>query len=275
SDASIGKVILLISTHPDDESCGAPATQQLLRDAGWRIINFTCSLGRAGQYERRRAELAEACMRAGLESVIADPPALIGSKDNLDEAQGFLTGAITKICQTYHPAIVISSHVHDRHHGHEVVARATRDALSALAGQEGIKSKDIPRWWMYGTWGELPYPTLYVPFGQEILDRVLHILSAYVGENERNDYRVLVESSATRNTIWGSEAIFGFGKGGASDEPYAEVLTELVFADDVWHEGQHSTLNVAELFKEPTTISASEWLQELSPQAKRRKRTHI
>lgn len=46
-----------------------------LRDAGWYVVNLACGLGRPAHAERRRAELAEACRRAGFELVIPGEPA--------------------------------------------------------------------------------------------------------------------------------------------------------------------------------------------------------
>ncbi|MGO9823020.1 MAG: PIG-L family deacetylase, partial [Solirubrobacteraceae bacterium] len=71
-------VVIGVSPHPDDELLGAPATLMGLRDAGWRVINFACALGRPEDHGRRRAELTRACELAGFELVIADPPVPIG-----------------------------------------------------------------------------------------------------------------------------------------------------------------------------------------------------
>ena len=56
---------------------------------------------------------------------------------------------------------------------------------------------------------------------------MLHILDAYAGELERNDYRRLLSGRATTNAVLGSERVFGFGSPAASPLPYAEVLTEV------------------------------------------------
>ena len=45
--------VLHLSPHPDDEVLGAGATLLGLRDAGHRVINLACSLGRPEQQERR------------------------------------------------------------------------------------------------------------------------------------------------------------------------------------------------------------------------------
>ena len=57
--------VLHLSPHPDDEVLGAGATLLGLREAGHRVINLACSLGRPEQQDRRRAEVTDACRRAG------------------------------------------------------------------------------------------------------------------------------------------------------------------------------------------------------------------
>ena len=51
-----------------------PATLMALRDAGWRVVNLACGLGRPAQHQRRRAEVEEACRRAGFELLPCEPP---------------------------------------------------------------------------------------------------------------------------------------------------------------------------------------------------------
>src|SRR5581483_1293741 len=82
--------VLHVAPHPDDELLGAGATLMALRDAGWRVVNLACSLGRPEHAARRRAELVEACRLAGFELRI--PPQLppIGRDDDLLAAQPIL-----------------------------------------------------------------------------------------------------------------------------------------------------------------------------------------
>ena len=53
----MARTILHLSPHPDDEIAGAPATLMALREAGWRVVNVACGLGRPAQHQRRRAEV--------------------------------------------------------------------------------------------------------------------------------------------------------------------------------------------------------------------------
>ena len=64
-----------------------PATLMALRDAGWRIVNLACGLGRPAQHQRRRAELEEACRRAGFELLPCEPPLPLSAGDDLAAAE--------------------------------------------------------------------------------------------------------------------------------------------------------------------------------------------
>ncbi len=115
--------------------------------------------------------------------------------------------------------IVASPSPHDVHHGHETVGRGVQRAFAALP--------PTMRWWMWGVWGDLPAPNVFYAYGQPVHDRALHILEAYAGELERNDYRAFLTGRAQANAVMGSERVFGFGSARASTLPYAEVVTEV------------------------------------------------
>lgn len=250
--------ILVVSPHPDDESIGAPATLLSLRDAGFHVVNYAASLGKPEQYERRQGELTEACTRASFELVIPDEPARISSGDDLVAAQAEMTAAVSALIQKRRPVAVVSPSVHDGHHGHEVVARATRDAI--------INSDISTRWLMYNIWGDLPFPNIYSAFGQDRLDEVQHVLGAYEGENDRNNYQNMVIGRATLGAVLGSEKVFGFGSAAASTQPYAELLTEAVHEDGVWKEGAHRVLDASDPFgPAPLEQQIDWWINSTSP----------
>src|SRR5262249_35810209 len=142
--------VLAVSPHPDDEILGAGATLMALRDAGWRVVNLACSLGRAVDRERRRQELAEACRRARFELVLADPAPAIGADDDLALAQGELARAVADLDQRTGSRLIVGPSPHDGHHGHEVVGRAIRDAVEARS--------EPCRVMVWGLWGDLGLP---------------------------------------------------------------------------------------------------------------------
>ena len=82
-----------------------------------------------------------------------------------------------------------------------------------------------------GRWGDLPAPNVYYGFDAAVLDRALHILDAYAGELERNDYRPFLTGRAAANAVMGSERVFGFGSPAASTRPYADLVTEVRLVD--------------------------------------------
>jgi len=215
-----------VSPHPDDEAVGCPGVLLHLLDQGWRIVNVVASLGFPVQYERRRAETEEASRRAGYVPVFLDPPLQISVGDDLALATRRVAEELPPIVESYGASVIVSPSPHDVHHGHEVVGRGVQRALRTLAPST--------RWWMWGVWGDLPAPNVYFPFDEDSLTRQLHILAAYQGELDRNDYRRLLAGRAMANAVLGSERVFGFGSPAASALPYAEVLTEVRLTEGRW-----------------------------------------
>jgi LmbE family N-acetylglucosaminyl deacetylase len=208
-----------LSPHPDDEAVGCPGALLHLADRGWRVVNVVTSLGFPRQHERRRAETTEASARSGFEALFLDPPLDISIGDDLAAATARVAAELPGIVADCGASIVVSPSPHDVHHGHEVVGRGVQQAMAALP--------DTVRWWMWGVWGDLPAPNVYFGFGEPTMARAVHILEAYAGELERNDYRRLLTGKASANAVLGSERVFGFGAPAASPLPYAEVLTEV------------------------------------------------
>ncbi len=219
--------VLHIAPHPDDEVIAAPGTLLGLRRAGHRVVNLACSLGRPGQHERRSRELHEACRRAGFELLVHEPPLDISAGDDLQRAEDVLTASIGRVVAELGASLVVAPGPHDGHHGHEVVGRAATRALA---------HEDAPTLWRWGLWASLRHPTLYVPFGDAVLEEALHAVAAHTGEVARNDYVALVRARATAMRVQGAELVFGFGalaRGGL----YADALEELTFAGGEWRSG--------------------------------------
>lgn len=248
----VRRTLLHLAPHPDDELMGGPAIMLALQASGHRIINLACGLGRPEDRERREAEALESSKRTGFELVILSPPAAIGSGDDPEAAQAELATQIAELVRAEEVEIVFSPSPHDRHPGHEVVGRATRDTLATL-GQKA------PAWWMWGLWADLPFPTLIAYFGSERLRQILDALSAHAGELGRNDYRRLVRGRAEANAVLGSERVFGFGAPGRPGE-LAELATEVVLRDGDWLLGTPRELDPVEPLVEPTRAALNAWL---------------
>jgi len=261
--APVPLTVLHLSPHPDDEVIGAPATLLRLRDAGHRVVNLACSLGRPTDHERRRAEVAEACRRAGFELIVHDPPLGISAKDDLDAAQAALTITAVALIGGLGVDLVVAPSPHDGHHGHEVVGRAARDAC---LGDDG------PRLWLWGLWADLPLPTLFVPFGDDVLDRAVGALRAHRGELERNAYVDLLRARSTVARVLGSERVFGFGSA-VRPGAHAELLTEVQSTGGEWWVGAPRELAPHDpLTAVPRDRPLGWWLNERSFSARQRER---
>jgi LmbE family N-acetylglucosaminyl deacetylase len=248
-------LVLHASPHPDDELIGAPATLLALRDAGHEIVNVACSLGRAAQVERRRAELEEACRRAGFELVVLERPFVDEHKHDAatrEAAERSLAGELRGLHAARPFELVVSPSPHDRHPAHELVARAARRALEAGAGPS--------RWWMWRHWGSLPLPTTVVEFDAERLHEISFALGAHEGELERNDYRLLVEARARATTFVAPELMYGFGAASLPG-PYAESTTEVVREDGRWLLGAARSLDPRNPFPPPAGPDVTWWVQ--------------
>jgi LmbE family N-acetylglucosaminyl deacetylase len=246
--------ILHVAPHPDDELLGAPATLFALRDVGHQISNLAVSLGRPNQHQRRRLELQEACRRAGFQLLLLREPLAISKNDNLIRAQAQLTAMLGGLFKKAQFDIVVSPSPHDGHYAHELVGRATREAIE--------KADHHPRWWMWGLWSELPLPTTLLPFGDKRLQEILDSLEAHVGELTRNDYRRLLHGRAQMTSIIGPEKVFGFGHGGIG-AAYGEVTMEAVYDGD-WHLGKERLLDPIDPLPSPSHIELDWWLDSIS-----------
>lgn len=205
---------LHVAPHPDDEVLGCGATLVALRAAGWRVVNLTCSLGRPTDRDRRKTELGRAVEVMGIDAVTADPPVEMSGGDDLRMAEARVAELISVTADRVGAELLLSPHPDDAHPGHALVGRAVS---STSAGR---------RWWAWGLWRDLPSPTRYVPYGEEVLDRLTRALACHAGEVGRNDYLDLLRSRARLQAVIGSERVLGFGSGPAGPEPYADLLEE-------------------------------------------------
>ena len=247
------RVALHVSAHPDDELLGAPATLFALRDAGLRVVNLACGLGRPAQHVRRRAEAEEACARAGFELRILEPPVPLSADDDIATAEVHIRDAVAAMLGDLEPGCVVSPSPHDRHHGHETVGRAVRLALEAAAAP--------PVWFAWEFWSMLPFPTVLVSYDEPRLEEIKTALSAYEGEVARTDYQRALDARARFVGALGGERVFGFGRDAAAPA-LAEVLSELHCADGEWWAGMPRSLDpVAPLAGNPSERRLDWWLR--------------
>jgi len=248
----VAPVVLHVAPHPDDEAVGCPGALLHLQDRGWTVVSVVASLGFEGQWERRRAEAEEAARRAGFVPVFLDPPLHLDLDADLALATRRLATELPALVKAHGASIVVSPSPHDVHHGHETVGRGVQRALAALP--------PTIRWWMWGVWGELPAPNVFYGFDQSVMDRAMHILDAYGGELERNDYRPFLTGRAACNAVMGSERVFGFGSPTATRHPYADLLTEVRLVDGRFHASEPHSLDEGPEPNEAYDVDLTPWL---------------
>ncbi len=239
----VAPALVHVAPHPDDEAVGCPGALLHLLDRGWTIVSVVASLGFESQWARRRAEAEEASTRAGFVPVFLDPPLDLDLDGDLAAAANRVATELPAVVEAHQASIVVSPSPHDVHHGHEAVGRGVQRALDALP--------DTVRWWMWGVWGDLPAPNVFHPYEQSVLDRAMHVLDAYAGELERNDYRPYLAGRAACSAIMGSERVFGFGAPAATTLPYADLLTEVRLLDGRFMASEGHFLDQG---PEPTTL---------------------
>ena len=224
-----------------------------LRDAGYRVATSPAASVAPSSARGGKLELREACRLAGFELRLPAHPVALSSGDDRAAAQGELQALAGETIAELAPDVVLSPGPHDRHRGHEAVARAVRDALRE-------QPEETPPWWIWGLWGGLALPTLATAFDADRLEEILAALGAHEGELERRDYRRLVRARAEANALLAPELLFGFGTSAGPEAPYAELLTEVVLADGLWYLGPARWLDPFDPTVEPTGVEVTDWL---------------
>jgi LmbE family N-acetylglucosaminyl deacetylase len=256
--------LLHLSPHPDDEVAGMPATLMALRDAGWRIVNLACGLGRPEQHERRRAELEEACRRARFELLACEPPLALSAGDDLAASEEILVQLLGEVCGELSPELVCAPSPHDGHHAHELVGRAARRALEAYPGP-------LPPLWLWGVWAELPFPTLIVPFDRARLAEIQHALAAHASELARLPLDRLVEARAILSAGAGEERVRGPGVASDPALDLAEQICEVMLMPAGWQLGTPRQLIAEAPFAPASPRPIGWWLTSESAHARLRR----
>ena len=220
-------------------------------------MNLALSLGRPDDHARRRTEVEEACRRARIGLLIAEPPIAMSATDSRADAEDRVRWQLSMALNGSEPPdLIIGPSPHDVHHSHELTGRAIREVLAAR--------DDAPPWWMWAIWGDLPFPTLVTIFDDARQVEIEEALSAHAGEMARADHRVHVESRSRLTAVTAAEKVFGFGAP-ALAAGRAEVVTEVVREDGAWKLGSPRMLSAADPLARPSSRRVDSWVDSPSP----------
>jgi len=260
----VARTVLHLSPHPDDEVVGMPATLMALRDAGWHVVNLACGLGRPAQHQRRRAEVEEACRRAGFELLPCEPPLPLSSGDDLAASEETLVKLLGAVLPALDPALVCAPSPHDGHHAHELVGRAAYRALEAHPGP-------TPPLWLWGVWADLPFPTMIAPFDRVRLAEIKHAIAAHASELARLPLDRLVEARAVLAAGVGEERVHGSGLAGDPAVELAELLCEVMLEPGGWMLGTPRRFDADAPIASASKRAIGWWLESESVHARLRR----
>jgi hypothetical protein len=175
---------------------GCPAHIFALRDAGWRIVNLALSLGsRESRRGARRAELEDACGRAGFELVLEASELLPNAADRGGVPSPAAVDQVLALARSFGAELLVAPSPHDDHPAHEWTGRLAVAAMCA--------------------------------FGETRLAEIEAALGAHRGELERSDLLVLLRSRAQAAAVLLPERVFGYGSPGPGTASLAEGVCEI------------------------------------------------
>ena len=225
--------LLAIAPHPDDELLGIGALHIALARAGHEVLVYPVTLGRRADRERRHDELVRSCHVSGLTPLDVPPLAMsVAEHDDLQAGAAQLAQALPAHLDGVD--VVTGPSPRDVHPAHEAVAGAMARAIETSGAER--------RLWLWSVWGTLPRPTLWFPFGEDLLDLQLAALAEHRSQVVRTDYQRLVRGRAEAASVLGPELLYGFGID-SPNEPYAELLCEVVHHHGVWYAGRERRLD--------------------------------
>ncbi len=216
------KNILTVTAHPDDEILGFGASAWALSQQGHQVHHLILS----GNVEarRNRPEIEE------LHQDISTANALIGSTFELGDFPNIqfntvphieLVQRIEKTIEAFTPDYIFTHFPNDLNDDHKQVSQACQAAfrlfqrkplprISGLFLMEIASSTD----WSFGVRGELFQPNVFLPIGEEGLQKKLEALACYRGVMRPYPH------PRSEEVIRGTAAL----RGGQSGYEYAEAF---------------------------------------------------
>lgn len=201
-------VALLFSPHPDDECITGALPLRLMREAGYRVVNLSVTLGSNPRRQEERArELERACKWLGFELLEIEQGGLShisaharGKEpeiwaDKIEEAAALIA--------QFKPTVVICPNNDDGHTTHIGTHHLVVDALAHENHQCWLVQTEF--------WRAMEHPNLLIESSAADTADLIAALSCHVGEVKRNPYHLRLTSWMADNVRRGAELVGGAG----------------------------------------------------------------
>ncbi len=186
----MGKTVLILAPHPDDESIIGLLPLRLRQECRFKIWVVPATLGsRTDRQSARKKELRAACRALGFRLRFLKPG------NPLEE--------LRRCLKSIQPAILFIPHARDGHPTHRATHRLGVEAMDSAGGIFHVVETEY--------WHPLTNPNLMVAANREDLRALCRGLACHVGEVARNDYAARLPAWMSDNVRRGAELVGGKG----------------------------------------------------------------
>lgn len=202
----------IVSPHPDDEVIIGGWALRLLREAGWRVVVASVTLGSQRQRRPERlAELQACCARIGFELALLGGGGLenihLGARRDQPVEWSHAVGHLAGFLRQAQPRVIFYPHSGDYHRTHIGVHALVQHALLRLRGELAAHLVETE------FWAPMESPNILLEVAPPDLARLLSALSCHVGEIQRNPYHLSLPAWMMDNVRRGAEVVGGQGAG--------------------------------------------------------------
>jgi len=186
----MGKTVLILAPHPDDESIIGLLPLRLRQECRLKIWVVPATLGsRTDRQAARKKELRAACRALGFRLRFLKPG------NPLEE--------LRRCLKSIQPAILFIPHARDGHPTHRATHRLGVEAMDSAGGIFHVVETEY--------WHPLTKPNLMVAANKEDLQTLCRALACHRGEVARNDYAARLPAWMSDNVRRGAELVGGKG----------------------------------------------------------------
>ncbi len=203
-------VALILAPHPDDECLMGGLPLRLLREANFKIVTLSVTLGsKVERRVERSNEMKKACEWIGFNLEILSKKGLEevnpNARKNNPAHWKLKVETMKEAILRWKPTVLFFPHSRDWNQTHLGVNLLTMDTL--------LEMEDFSPFLIETEyWGQMRLPNLLVENSTEEMGDLISALSHHQGELERNPYHLSMPAWMLDNVRRGTEVVGGQGK---------------------------------------------------------------